>query len=1237
MRRWFLQNGRYDARHLIALLTALLLCFAGCFGDSGDGGVGRPALIPVDSETAAYLESVAARVAGEGNDVALELYDVDAVFALALGDNRIAISRGMLYFLASEAQYACLIGHELAHHHLDHVAADASGDLMDTATRRRLSAHEGVLTNELAADKHGMDLCTAAGYDAIALPDLLLYLESSARAIADGDGRIASMHWDIRTRIEAALAHYKATETNGDRLGSRDYRMQIEKLAAEDSAGTLQRDGNPQVQHAFLPDHLIPPGLSGNAMNCYGVIGDVINDTGVDAAMNRETHEWMEGQCQANANPDGSLPPLRSNDYDAFGHCWIGCRVTQVAGPGCAFQLGAGREITREAEDVLARWGIDIFGIGPHDSFWQDTTNQEVGRELAAENDGASCSSLCGGAFDNNQLDLSAPTRTLSDCETLEPMDNFLGMEAQCGNAAFTEYFFKNPYSESSDARLRDTDVLVSFEAGPNSDKLNVEPVKDHRLGPSDAVDVDVSRDCECSCGEGSSSADEMIVTIEPRNPRFPNAETFTRTVNVATGCRRIPEDCGSSANEPHMRTFDGLRYDFQAVGEFVLVKSDDGALEVQVRQKNVTKSAAANSAIAMRAGGTRISYYAQLNDGFEGLYIDGERVDGPVSRTLADGKSTITSTNFGYEVRLENGSRVSVAARFIVNVVVAARNMRVTGLLGDADGDVRNDLSVPGGQAFKGTDFAQLYGAFADRWRVTPETSLFDYPAGASTEAYTRKEYPTEYVTLATLSEQDKKSAAAVCREAAVPASWFDDCVFDVTVTGDPRYASNFGLDFAVGPDLVFADRPLAGTALPVHWRGPDRADDVIAIAERGAEAKDRIKWRYTSDGSPLAVGVPEQPGDYEVRYLQARSGAILASAPLTVIEANVRVEAPASVVAGADFDVSWDGPGDLHDQLTIAGIDALPRHKIAWRYVAGESPTSLRAPDSPGRYEVRYLHGVSGLPLATTALEVIPALASIKVPESVAAGSHFDVIWDGPDNTHDQLAVAAVDSAPREKLHWQYVSKGSPVAMRAPDVAGTYELRYLSGQTGAVMTRQTIEVGEVTARLEAPTVIAAGSQFDVIWEGPDNVHDQLSVADTGASPRSKRHWQYVSGGSPTTLRAPDEPGRYEVRYLNGQSGSVLSTRSIEVSPVSARLDVPATVSADETFAVVWEGPSNVHDRIAIVATGEGSAKQLLWKYTTAGSPIEFKAPGEPGRYEVHYINGQSHGVLERVSFQVD
>jgi hypothetical protein len=96
---------------------------------------------------------------------------------------------------------------------------------------------------------------------------------------------------------------------------------------------------------------------------------------------------------------------LHSREWDAFGHCWIGCEGTRRCGETPTAILGTGHEISRELG----------FG-GPHDSFRQDIRNQSIGRRLAFSS--GTCFNLCDTARSSGNLDLSAPQRKCANCRT---------------------------------------------------------------------------------------------------------------------------------------------------------------------------------------------------------------------------------------------------------------------------------------------------------------------------------------------------------------------------------------------------------------------------------------------------------------------------------------------------------------------------------------------------------------------------------------------------------------------------------------------------------------------------------------------------------------------------------------------------------------------------------------------------------------------------------------------------
>jgi hypothetical protein len=89
------------------------------------------------------------------------------------------------------------------------------------------------------------------------------------------------------------------------------------------------------------------------------------------------------------------------------------------------------------------------------------------------------------------------------------------------------------------------------------------------------------------------------------------------------------PQD-GETWGDPHLVTFDHLKYDHHAVGEFILAKSTDGTFEIQVREAAVPSSSqvALNTAAAMKVGNTRVAFYVKDfpdSDTSNPLRVDGK------------------------------------------------------------------------------------------------------------------------------------------------------------------------------------------------------------------------------------------------------------------------------------------------------------------------------------------------------------------------------------------------------------------------------------------------------------------------------------------------------------------------------------------------------------------------------------------------------------------------------------
>ena len=291
-------------------------------------------------------------------------------------------------------------------------------------------------------------------------------------------------------------------------------------------------------------------------------------------------------------------------------------------------------------------------------------------------------------------------------------------------------------------------------------------------------------------------------------------------------------EECklkeGKTYGDPHIATFDGMRYSFQTVGEFILSKSNDGAFEVQTRQAPVKPSLSLNSAVAMKVDGDRVALYSKdfpdantstpLRINGKPTTIEGDKLALPKGgEILKQGKNYVVNFSTGEKVVV---SSISTGGNSYFNVspFVYNRSGKYSGLLGNVNGNPNDDqrvrgkensldskstygdvkqvlnlagLRVPGALSVaEKLYFDQLYKEFGNSWRVKQEESLFDYPAGKTTKNYVDPAFPDKYLTLNMLSADQIQKAQNACTEANVTQDLMEGCIFDVGFSGFSEFA---------------------------------------------------------------------------------------------------------------------------------------------------------------------------------------------------------------------------------------------------------------------------------------------------------------------------------------------------------------------------------------------------------------------------------------------------------------
>ncbi len=307
-----------------------------------------------------------------------------------------------------------------------------------------------------------------------------------------------------------------------------------------------------------------------------------------------------------------------------------------------------------------------------------------------------------------------------------------------------------------------------------------------------------------------------------------PDTQIANQPSSTTSSQPKGPLRQGKSYGDPHIVTFDGYRYSFQTVGEFVLVQTKDGGFRVQVRQGAVPgRQLSLNTGVAMQVGNSRVAVYSKdFPDGNANtpVWVDGRPVNLEGSLELSGGGS-IQGGNGNYLVQWPTGeqvgiSKLSVAGMEFMNVTPAVPEQagRYRGLLGNLDNNPEDDLQTRDGRVIPSKDnstygilkqalgnigpiplplsqienafFEQLYREFGDSWRISQAESLFAYGPGQSTESFTNRGFPSSFSTLGSLLPPQLRQAEEICRQAGVPGDLLEGCIFDVGNTGEGGFA---------------------------------------------------------------------------------------------------------------------------------------------------------------------------------------------------------------------------------------------------------------------------------------------------------------------------------------------------------------------------------------------------------------------------------------------------------------
>lgn len=351
----------------------------------------------------------------------------------------------------------------------------------------------------------------------------------------------------------------------------------------------------------------------------------------------------------------------------------------------------------------------------------------------------------------------------------------------------------------------------------------------------------------------------------------------LTKT-DIETIRRWIEGSAPGTEGDPHIRTVDGVHYDFQAAGEFTLLR--DAGIELQARQTPVPTAApiadahtgltacvSINSAIALRVGNHRITYQPNLakNAPQPGAMI--LRVDESIVRLgsgtlpLAGGGRVLgTSVPGGIQVQAPGGTVVVITpgvwlgVSFLnVNVTRARASEGIMGAIAPGNWlPALPDGTLLGARPADVTArHTLLYKRFADAWRVNETTSLFEYEPGLSPRAFTAEGWPALAPQTCAVPQLPGVPVAAT-PPAPIPVAEAEKVCAKLR---DPARKKNCTADVAATGATVFAETYLATEKLLTRTK--PRAPDLRTPANNAVIPAANVRFEWTKPLDPQAQGL--------------------------------------------------------------------------------------------------------------------------------------------------------------------------------------------------------------------------------------------------------------------------------------------------------------------------------------------------------------------------------------------
>lgn len=200
---------------------------------------------------------------------------------------------------------------------------------------------------------------------------------------------------------------------------------------------------------------------------------------------------------------------------------------------------------------------------------------------------------------------------------------------------------------------------------------------------------------------------------------------------------------------------------------------------------------------------------------------------------------------------------------------------------------------------------------------------------------------------------------------------------------------------------------------------------------------------------------------------------------------------------------------------------------------------------------------------PLPAVVPAAPPLVQLLAAPSDVASGATLKVtcsVVSGKTMPRHWIGLYAVGATVSTYSTYLMVHESPEYAFKAPRAPGTYEFRYVLDDDATVVAASnpfqvTDEplVRPLVDLQSGTTYVKCGGEIPAAWallSGRRSPQDWIGLYPPGAKNEDFLAWRYVpdSDRGQMTLKAPDKPGTYEIRYLldNGYESVATSIRIV-------------------------------------------------------------------------------------------